>query len=486
MKFQVVIQMLGRLLALMAVIVQIPAIVAYIYNERVLPFEWTSLVALILGSSLMWLTRRVHLRFSPKEAFGVVSIGWILLSVVAAFPFLFYCEGSQAFNFVDAVFESISGLTTTGASILVDIEALPHSILFWRSLLHWLGGMGIIMLFLAILPALGAGGFQLFRAEIPGPTKDKMHPKITKTAKVLYLLYLAISLVVLLALKLCGMSWFDASCHMFGAVSTGGFSTHNASVASFNSVPIDLTLTAAMFVCGCNFALILMVLKGDWRAPWKNDEFKLFVVIISVVTLSTSGLLHFQMGYTWLHALRQVLFQVVSIMTCTGFGTDDYDLWPNISKLMILGLMFIGACAGSTGGGMKVYRLLIVFKSCAREIKQLLYPRGVLQIRVDQVALTDPLIRVVLGFVCLYFVTFGAFGLFLVANEGMRFDIISLLSICASCQAGVGPGLDAFGPTDNYAQLYDSSKIALCFLMLLGRLELFSMFALFHRDFWRH
>lgn len=453
-------------------------------------FPFLQSISLTFGFGLLFtvLTWRSKLRLTPKEGFAIVTLAWLIMTVFGALPFYFTRFHSFEFSYTDAYFETMSGLTTTGASILTDIESLPRGLLLWRSLTHWIGGMGIIVLFLAILPALGAGGFQLFRAEIPGPMKDKISPKIANTAKTLWAIYVGFSMICFTTYQMLGMDWFDAACHTFGTIATGGFSTKNASIAHWNSWEIDCAVTVFMFLSGCNFMLYLHIIRGKWKIPWRNSELRLFVWMIFASTVLLTIMVYFNPASeptTMLNALRRVCFQVVSLITSTGFATDDYNLWPHLCQVILLLLMCTGACAGSTGGGIKVFRIFIIIKIGLREIAQLLQPRAVLPLQMDGQSIGDRLLRVVLGFVCLYFLIGGFFTVVIVGIEGSSYSILSLVSICISCLSNIGPGLDSFGPMENYAGLSDISKWCLVFMMLLGRLELYSVLVLFHHSIWK-
>jgi trk system potassium uptake protein len=440
----------------------------------------------ITGLLFRLVTRKITLKFSPKEGFAIVTFAWIFLSFFGSLPYMLTDLPQGSFGMADAFFETISGLSTTGASIINDIESLPRPILFWRSLTHWVGGMGVILLFLAILPALGAGGFQLFRAEVPGPTKDKISPKIGTTAKTLWVIYVAISILCFFCLRMVGMGNFDALCHTFGTIATGGFSTLNNSVAGFHNWKIDLVITIFMFLSGCNFMLFLHLALGRIGIVFRNEELRLytFCVVVSIIVISvinTMSHIETSLGKTILDAA----FQVVCIVTSTGFATADYDTWPRICQFIILMLMVMGACAGSTGGGMKVFRVLVSIKVARKEIAQLLNPRGILPLTVDGAHISSTLTGVIIGFVSIFILLLAFFTFVVVGLEGDRYDILSLFSICVSCLSNIGPGLDAFGPTDNYSPLRDSTKWVLSFLMLLGRLELYSVLVILHPNFWK-
>lgn len=446
----------------------------------------SSCISLACGLIFKFLTRKVKFKFSPREGFAIVTFGWLFLSLFGSLPFVLDNMQDNPFTFTNAFFEAMSGFTTTGASILQNIEVIPKPLLFWRSLTHWIGGMGIVVLFLAILPALGAGGFQLFRAEVPGPTKDKLSPKIGNTAKTLWGIYLLLSTACFLALMAAGMTPFNAICHAFGTISTGGFSTLNDSVAGFHSWKIEVIITIFMALSGCNFILFLHLAKGHFKHVFSNEElrFYIFSIFISIALISYMVLKQSPTD-DHLKVIRDVAFQVITILSCTGFASADFDLWPLASQMLLVLLMVMGGCAGSTSGGLKVFRVLVSIKVGKREISRLLTPRAVIPLKNDDEYISTALTHAIIGFVSIYFLILGAIGFILVWIEGDRYNLTSLLSICVSCLGNVGPGLDSFGPTDNYSTLRDQSKWLLSFLMLLGRLEFYSVFVLFLPQMWR-
>lgn len=487
MNIPTVIGVLGQILIFLSVILLSPcALKLFAIEGDYSVFVYSSLMSLGCGLFFKLITRKVPLQFSPKEGFAIVTFGWVLLSLFGALPFVLADLPDSPFSFTNAFFEAMSGFSTTGASILNDIEAIPKPLLFWRSLTHWIGGMGVVVLFLAILPALGAGGFQLFRAEIPGPTKDKLSPKIGNTAKTLWSIYIFLSFSCFIALILSGMSPFNAICHAFSTIATGGFSTLNNSIAGFDNWKIEMVIIVFMLLSGCNFIFFLHILHGRILKVAKNEElrFYLFAITISVVLICTMVIS--QSDETeHIKEIRDVVFQVICIITTTGYATADYDLWPLACQFLLILLMVMGGCAGSTSGGMKVFRVLISIKVGKREVSQLLNPRAVIPLRNDGAFVSDALTHVIIGFVSIYFLILGATGFLVVWIEGDRYSLPSLLSICVSSLSNIGPGLDDFGPTDNYNALKDQTKWLLSFLMLLGRLELYSVLVIFLPQMWR-
>ncbi len=409
---------------------------------------------------------------------AIVAAGWTAAGLVGALPFYFGLDTS----FVDAVFESVSGFTTTGSSILTDIESVPQGLLLWRSFIQWLGGMGIIVLSIAILPFLKVGGMQMYKAEVPSPVPDKLKPHIRDTAKVLWKVYTLITLLQVALLMLGGMGLFDAVCHAFTTMPTGGYSTKNTSIAHFNNVYFDVVFIVFMLLAGINFSLHYLLLKGKPLVFWRDTECRFFLglvlFLVAVVSLDIWRTVYDDFG----QALRQAAFQVVSIVTTTGYATADYELWPGTSQLILLLCMFLGASAGSTGGGMKVLRVMVAFKYCYRELFLLVHPRAVSRIKVGGKAVSEDVIRSVLGFLALYVGLF-AVGVVLVAATGVDFD--TSIGAVAATLGNIGPGFGTVGPAENFAHIPDAGKWILIWLMLLGRLEIYTLIILFVPEFYR-
>lgn len=414
-----------------------------------------------------------------KEAFMIVSLSWLLASSFGAIPFLL--SGTFT-SYADAFFETMSGFTTTGASVLTDIEVLPHGVLFWRSLTHWLGGMGIIVLFVAILASFGMGGLQIFRAESPGPITEKIKPRISETAKILWKTYLIFTAIETILLWILGMTLFDALCHTFGTLATGGFSTKNASVGFYSNPLIHWVITFFMFLSGANFALYYLAFRGkSLKAFWRNSEFKLyaaFIVISTVlVSFSIAG------DYTSLEEiLRKASFQVLSIITTTGYATADFDRWALLPQALLVALMFVGGCAGSTGGSIKVGRILLLLKQSKLELKRALHPRAILNNKIDGKTVSQDVVINVAQFFFIYMVIM-VMGTILMAILGL--DLLSAFTSVAATLGNIGPGLGLVGPTQNYSFVPTSGKLFLSFLMLLGRLELYTVLVLLMPSFWR-
>ncbi|PID92840.1 MAG: potassium transporter [Bacteroidetes bacterium] len=465
------------------------------YGSRSLHFSTLmngkdDLLALILSAVLSLSVGIVGLLFSRKrqqakseigkrEGFVIVTLAWLIISLFGAIPFIL---SGAIDNYTDAFFETISGFTTTGASILNDIEAVPHGILFWRSMTHWIGGMGIIVLSLAILPLLGVGGMQLFMAEVPGPTPDKIHPRIGATAKRLWAIYVILTLVETGLLMLGGMSLFDGLCHAFGTLATGGFSTQNSSIADYSPY-IQYVIIIFMTLAGINFSLHYFALKGSIKKVTKDQELRLYLGLIAVATLYISVILFFGKIHHAEEAFRQSLFQVVAIITTTGFVSYDYLQWPSFTWFIIVMLMFTGGCAGSTGGGIKISRLLLLFRNGRLEMRRQVHPNAVIPVRVNKRAVPQKLVNNVLAFFIIYILTF-VFGSLVMSLMGLDFE--SAIGATASSLGNIGPGIGSVGPVSNYAAIPTLGKWFLSFLMLLGRLELFTVLVLFTRSFWKH
>jgi trk system potassium uptake protein TrkH len=415
-----------------------------------------------------------------KDGFLVVSLSWIFASLIGALPF--YISGTIP-TFAGAFFESASGFTTTGASVLSDIEAVPRGILFWRSLTHWLGGMGIIVLSLAILPFLGVGGMELFKAEVPGPIPEKITPRIQQTALYLWGVYAFLTVAETVLLLLGGMNLFESLTHTFGTVATGGFSPLNRSVGQYGSAYFDWIITVFMFLSGVNFVLHYRLLRGHFRPLARDDEFRTYLWIVLFCIAVISADLLFRGNYDSIaEALRYSAFQVVSIITTTGFATADFELWPSFTQLILLLLMFAGACAGSTGGGMKILRLLILSRHTRAELKRVLHPHAVISVKVGGKVIDTRIQSSVTSFLILYVAVFIA-GVFFMTSLGM--DMESAMSGVAASLGNVGPGLGSLGPMDNYSAVPEAGKWLFSLLMLMGRLELYTVLLLFFPGTWR-
>ncbi|MBN1340288.1 MAG: TrkH family potassium uptake protein [Bacteroidales bacterium] len=430
------------------------------------------------GLTLWLLTRKSKKNVSKREGYIIVSFTWVVISLFGSLPYLL--SGAIP-SFTDAFFETISGFTTTGATILSDIEALPKGILFWRSLTHWIGGMGIIVLSVAILPLLGIGGMQLFVAEMPGITHDKLHPRITDTAKRLWGLYVALTFAQVLLLMLGGMDLFNSLCHSFSTLATGGFSTQNDSIAGYSGY-IQYVIIIFMIFAGTNFTLHYLGFRGKFCDIWKNEEYRYYISFTFAFAILIAVLLMIFSGSPPEKAFRDSLFQVVSIVTTTGFITSDYLLWPSFLWFFIFLLMFVGGSAGSTGGGIKVARQILLFKNSALELKRLIHPQAIIPVRFNGRAVSQNILFKVMAFFLFYLLIFFA-GTFIMSLIGLDFQ--TAVGSTVATLGNIGPGIGLVGPVFNYGFIPDSGKWVLSFLMLLGRLELFTILILFSPSFWK-
>lgn len=451
------------------------------------------LTTILVGFLLWFFNRNAPKNLQKKEGYLIVTLGWLMLTITGTLPYLF--SGTIP-NFTNAVFETISGYSTTGSSILTNIESMPKGILFWRSATHWIGGMGIIVLTVAILPLLGIGGMQLFMAEAPGPSADKMHPRITETAKRLWLIYFSLTFTEFFLLKIAGMTWFDAINHAMATLSTGGFSTKNASIAHWNGTPvIQYIITIFMFIAGTNFVLTYFALKGKIRKVFQSEEFKYyFFGVLTLTMLITIVIVNFQdsnLVSTINHpkpwgetesAFRHAAFQVTSILTTTGFVSADFTMWNSFATMLMFSLFFIGGSAGSTSGGVKIVRHIIMIKNSLFEFKKLLHPSAIIPVRYDGTGVPKNIIYNILAFFVLYM------GIFITSSILLTFfglDFESAFGAAASSLGNIGPAIGSVSPVDNFAHLSVGAKWICSFLMLIGRLELFTVLILLTPFFWK-
>jgi trk system potassium uptake protein TrkH len=414
-----------------------------------------------------------------REGYLIVTSGWIIMSLFGAVPFVVH---GAIPSYVDAFFEVMSGFTTTGASILTDIESLPHGLLFWRSITQWIGGMGIIVLSLAILPLLGIGGMQLYAAEVPGITKDKFHPRVKETAKRLWGIYLIFTTAETILLMIAGMNFFDAINHSFTTLATGGFSTKNASTAFYTNPYIQYILIIFMFLAGTNFTLHYYALHRNFSFLKTNDEFKVYSIFILLSSIFIMVIHHPHLNLSIEEKFRQSLFHVVSLVTTTGYVSSDYENWAIFSRIIFFVLLFIGGCAGSTGGSIKIVRHYLLFKNGFLELKRLVHPRAIIPVRVNGKAIPPEIISNVQAFFILYILIFVLSSIIL-SVSGL--DFLTSIGASATCLGNVGPGIGTVGPVSNFSHLPDLAKILLSLLMLIGRLELFTVLVLFSPSFWR-
>jgi trk system potassium uptake protein TrkH len=482
--FKVIAHLVGSLVIICGVLMAISIPFSLYYQEGdLVPLILSSIITLISGLFLKFSTKsHSNDEIKKREGYLIVAMGWLAMTIFGSLP---YVLSGAIPNYSNAFFETISGLTTTGASILNDIEAVPKGVLFWRSMTQWIGGMGIIVLTIAILPLLGVGGMELFASEAPGPTKDKIHPRIKETAKRLWIIYFSLTLLQTLLLMFPGgMNFYDAINHSLTTMSTGGFSTKQASVAYFDSAIVDYIIIAFMFVAGTNFTLLYFGFKFKFKKFWENDEFKWYVGAVLGLTLiiipTVYGLVGSELGFE--KSFRDVLFQVVSIITTTGFASADFTTWGAFVTFLFFLLLFTGANAGSTSGGMKLVRIVLLMKNGFLEFKRKLHPNAVIPVHLNGHGVPPHIIYNLLAFVFFYLSTFVV-GSIIVTFLGV--DFMEAVSAVATSVGNVGPGIASIGPSGNFYHLPDSSKWVLSILMLMGRLELFTIAILFTPYFWR-
>jgi len=532
MNKKTVFYVIGRLMIIMAGILLVPLAISFYYDfpeniseiwsdaEKV-GFIVTILLSAVTGFIVTRAFRSDQQLEGIKEGFAIVSLGWVSLAFWGAIPFFVYflsiLENSSLLDiivaFTNAYFEICSGFTTTGATILTDIEIVPKGLLFWRSLTHWLGGMGIITLAIAIFPAMGVSGYHMFRGEVPGPTAERIQPRLAQTAAILWGVYALLSLIETILLLLGGMDLFDSLCHTFGTMATGGFSTKNASIGYYNSDYIDWVITLFMFLAGINFLIHYRVLRGNFSDLTTNREFHFYLGTIIVTIVVFTGLIYWagvkpayqavdQFQYAPLPydefkdhvaaesenvsglygSFRRTAFQVVAIVTTTGYGTADFDIWPDFCRFGLLLLMFWGGCAGSTGGGMKMIRIIVLFKVGWRELQKMIRPHLVAPLKIGGVSMDEQRVINIGAFFILFVVTFviGSFIMTLFVP-----DLVTAIASVAATLGNIGPGLNGIGPTQNYAWIPIPGKWVLIICMLLGRLEIFTILLALRPSFWK-
>ncbi|MBN2468773.1 MAG: TrkH family potassium uptake protein [Deltaproteobacteria bacterium] len=457
----------------------LPLMISVAYGEKeTSSFAMGIAVTALFGLALYLPFFRRAQDINRRHAFCIVSFGWLSASVLGAIPFAL----SDSFAHpLDAFFETVSGFTTTGASVLTAIDPLPKSILFWRSIIQWLGGMGIILLSIAILPFLGIGGMQLFRAEVPSPFLDKLKPRIAETAKILWQTYLLITALEVAFLWLGGMSIFDSFCHAFTTMATGGFSTKTESVGGFGTYH-RIVITIFMFLAGTNFALHYRFMKGDYGGYKRDKEFCFYLLLSGIAIIAVWLVLMRHMDGSWGRSLEESAFQVISIMTTTGFATVDFDQWPSFCRYLLFLLMFIGGCAGSTGGGIKCVRVLLLCKYIHQEFRKIIHPHAVFAVKLGNQTISPAILNGIVGLFILFI------GIFVSASVAMcllGLDIVTSISSVAATLGNIGPGLAAVGPTANYGHIPLVGKLILIFCMLAGRLEIYTVVILFFPEFWK-
>ncbi len=480
LNIKLIIKILGFLLLVEGFFILTAFGVALLYKgPDIYPLLLSAVICMAIGGFVILLTRKVKKSINKNDGFIIVSLVWILFSLFGSLPYMI--SGSIP-GITNAFFETMSGFTTTGATIFNDIEALPHGILFWRSMTQWLGGMGIIVLSLAILPVFGIGGMQLFTAEVPGPVTDKLTPRIRQTAKNLWAIYILFTFIETILLWFGGMDFFDAVNHSFTTMATGGYSTKQASVAYWDSPYIQYVITIFTFIAGANFTLSYSAIAGKFERVYKDEEFKYYFLFVLIFTAIIFGGLLLTTGLGIEQAFRDALFQVVTVMTTTGYATSDYMTWTPILTYVLFALFFFGGCAGSTGGGIKIMRIVLLMKNSYYELRRMLHPNAVIPVRFNGRAVSEQNITNVLAFFMIYILIFF-FGSILLTIFDPSLE--SAMGAVASSLGNIGPGLGNFGPAYSFYDLHPAGKWLLSTLMLLGRLELFTVLVLFSPAFWR-
>ena len=467
----------GRILLTEAALLALPVVTALLYGESPVPFLAAAL-ALVAAGLALGIRKPERTALYARDGFAVVALAWILMSIFGAAPFVI---SGDIPHWVDAFFETVSGFTTTGASILTDVEAMSQSCLMWRSFTHWVGGMGVLVFVMAILPMTDGHGMHLMRAEVPGPTAGKLVSRMGDTAKILYAIYLAMTLVEIVLLLAGGMNLFDACIHAFGSAGTGGFSNKALSVGAYNSAYLEIVIGVFMLLFGVNFNLYYFLLIRRFRDVFRSDELRLYLIFVfASVAAIAANIVHIYGSV--LTSLRHAFFQVSSIITTTGFATVDFNQWPSFSKAVLVALMFIGACAGSTGGGIKVSRILILLKAARSNMRKMLHPNAVATVRLEGKPLPESVVNGTYLYFTVYMMVFLASFLPL-SLDG--FDLITTVTAVVACFNNIGPGLELVGPMGNFSQFSPLGKLLLAFDMLAGRLELFPMLLLFAPSIWK-
>ena len=477
---KIILRVLGLLLLIESLFLLLSAFISLIYGESLKPMLIPFIITGSIGLSAWFFTSNWPKDMGKKEGYLIVSLVWVVFSFFGALPFVI---SGHVPSYTDAFFETMSGFTTTGASILNDIEALPKGLLFWRSIIQWIGGMGMIVMSLAILPMLGIAGMELFVAEVPGPTADKLHPRVKETAKRLWGIYVLFTGAETILLFIGGMDFFDAVNHAFTTMATGGYSTKQASIAYYSSPYIQYVIVLFMIIAGVNFSLSYFALKRKFYKVTGNEEFRYYLGFIAVFTIAITTIIISEGKYnSFEKAFRDALFQVVSLITTTGYVTADYLSWGSLAAILSFAIMFFGGSAGSTGGGIKIVRIVLLFKNSYQEFKRLLHPNAIIPVRLNHKAVDPKIITNVLAFIVFYILIFVA-GSIVMASMGL--DIDSSMGAVIASLGNIGPGIGSVGPMDNFAHIPDAGKWFLSFLMLLGRLELFTVMIIFAPVFWK-
>lgn len=479
MNITAILNIIGHVMKYEIILLLIPFFVALFYGQGdANAFLYTVLLMIPIALILIKIKGKKN-EIYAKEGFLTVGLAWIVISFFGALPFVF--SGAIP-SLVDAFFETSSGFTTTGASILTEIQSLPKGILFWRSFTHWVGGMGFLIFILALMPTFSGNTIHLLKAESPGPTPGKIVPKIKQTAKILYAIYFVLTLIETIFLKSAGLSWYDSIIHALGTAGTGGFSNMNASVAAFNNPAVEWIITIFMLLFGVNFVLYFQLIRGNVKAFFKSEELKWYLIaVFASIIIIAVNIIPFNHGDVT-KSIRDSAFQVSSIVTTTGYATVNFNLWPTLSKVILIMLMFMGAMAGSTGGGIKTIRIVIIFKAIRREIDKILHPRRVKSVKIDGNVVEEETISGVFLFIFAYIII-SLIAIFIVSFD--NFDITTTVTSVIATLSNIGPGLEMVGPVGNFSAFSDLSKLVLSFCMLAGRLEIYPMLILFSPSLWK-
>ena len=479
MNITAILNIIGHVMKYEIILLLIPFFVALFYGQGdANAFLYTVLLMIPIALILIKIKGKKN-EIYAKEGFLTVGLAWIVISFFGALPFVF--SGAIP-SLVDAFFETSSGFTTTGASILTEIQSLPKGILFWRSFTHWVGGMGFLIFILALMPTFSGNTIHLLKAESPGPTPGKIVPKIKQTAKILYAIYFVLTLIETIFLKSAGLSWYDSIIHALGTAGTGGFSNMNASVAAFNNPAVEWIITVFMLLFGVNFVLYFQLIRGNVKAFFKSEELKWYLIaVFASIIIIAVNIIPFNHGDVT-KSIRDSAFQVSSIVTTTGYATVNFNLWPTLSKVILIMLMFMGAMAGSTGGGIKTIRIVIIFKAIRREIDKILHPRRVKSVKIDGNVVEEETISGVFLFIFAYIII-SLIAIFIVSFD--NFDVTTTVTSVIATLSNIGPGLEMVGPAGNFSAFSDLSKLVLSFCMLAGRLEIYPMLILFSPSLWK-
>ena len=479
-QYRIIARVLGVLLVIIGGLMWTGLPISFLYDTgQAFSLVYSGAICVVVGGALWSLRPKTRKNVRKREGYLIVALGWLVMVTFGMLPYLF---SGVIPTVPEALFETVSGMTTTGASVLTDIEAQPADILYWRSLTQWIGGMGIIVLTVAIFPLLGIGGVELFVAEAPGPTSDKLHPRISETAKRLWLIYVGLTGLLMLVLFVEGMTAYEAINHALTTMATGGFSTKNASIAAFPQPTIQYTLIFFMFLAGTNYTVIYFGLKGKLRRVWASDEFRTYLFLVLALAAFVTFQVRYHVDQSWEQSFRDSLFQIVSLITTTGFVSADYTSWSNGLTVLFFLLLFIGASAGSTSGGIKIIRHLVFFKNSWLEFKRILHPRAVIRLKLNGQIVAGRIITHIIIFLLLYLLIF-IFGCLVLAWMGLDFE--TTVGAMATSLGNVGPAIGKVGPVDNFAWLSGETKVFLALIMLLGRLELFTILVLFTPYFWK-